>query len=234
MVADAGITAELTPSDLRDGFAAFLYDNSMYNALLVKRALGHKNLRATKHYLRQRRMLVARYGDYTTWSSALFDEIRSFQTVDPTILYIRARFRDITDEQRRRLADHRLRTRMGMGCLDPEHPPEWLAVEHRTGICPVQRCTICYHGVIFEESFGPLAERVAELTLIRGHTPGGRWDGSNFQWEWLAIEAAVERNFSDRRPEFGALVEAHIERLRSGDAYLFNEIGVGEIIGEIT
>ncbi|QRM34789.1 tyrosine-type recombinase/integrase [Microvirga sp. VF16] len=170
----AGIEGTLSPSDLRDGFTSFLYGNSLYNVLLIKRALGHGDLNATKHYLRQRKMLAQRFADYTAWSEALFDEIKRFQRVDPTILYIRARFGDINEEQRQRLADHRLRTRMGMGCLDPEHPSTAIAPMHVGGLCAVQRCILCRHGVIFTDSFEPLARRLAELRVIVG---APRWIG---------------------------------------------------------
>ncbi|MEK7886554.1 tyrosine-type recombinase/integrase [Burkholderia contaminans] len=229
MLRTAGIDEKLTPSDLRDGFASFVYDNSLFNILLVKRALGHQNLSATKHYLRQRRMLSQRFADYTAWSDGLFEDVRRFQAVDPTILYIRARFGDVTEDQRRRLSDYRLRTRMGMGCLDPENPPRTVAPAHQGGNCSVQRCTLCRHGVVFEESFEPLAHRVAELQVIRGHTPLDRWEASSFQAEWIAIEATVARVFQQRAEEFEAAVEAHVNRLRDGTCFLFDEIGAGDL-----
>ncbi len=231
----AAIELPLTLSDFRDGFAAFLYDNSLYNILLVKQALGHKHLSATKHYLRQRRQLAQRFADYTDWSNVLFDEIRLFQAVDPTILYVRCRFQSVTEEQRRRLSDHRQRTRMQMGCLDPEHPPIEVAPAHAGGICMSQRCTLCSHGVVFEESFIPIAHRMAELRVIRGHTPLDRWGGSSFQAEWLAIEATIDRVFKTRAAEFECLVTAHMERLRAGKAYLFDQLPAASLrIGDDT
>lgn len=229
LVKAAGVNEKLTPSDLRDGFASFVYDNSLFNILLVKRALGHRNLSSTKHYLRQRRMLAQRFADYTAWSNGMFDEIKRFQVIDPTILYIRARFGDISDEQRKRLANHRLRTRMGMGCLDPEHPPSTVAPMHEGGVCGVQRCILCRHGVVFEDSFDPLARRAAELEVIRSHTPLVRWEASSFQAEWLALEATVARCFEGREEEFEVLVGAHVERLKVGKAYLFDESGAGDL-----
>jgi integrase len=61
LIDSAGIEGTLSPSDLRDGFTSFLYGNSLYNVLLIKRALGHGDLKATKHYLRQRKMLSQRF-----------------------------------------------------------------------------------------------------------------------------------------------------------------------------
>ncbi len=79
----------LTPSDLRDGFASFLYENSLYNILLLKRALGHGDSRATRAYIRQRRQIAQRFKEYTELQEILFDEIRAFRRIDPTILFLR-------------------------------------------------------------------------------------------------------------------------------------------------
>jgi len=82
--------------------------------------------------------------------------------------------------QRRRLADHRMRTRVGMGCLDPAHPPSVLVPDHRGGLCPVQRCTLCRHGVLFEDSLPGLAVRMAELRFIRSRAAAERFTGLVF------------------------------------------------------
>lgn len=214
----------LTPGDLRDGFAAFLYDNSLYNTLLVKQALGHKSLQTTRHYLRQRRQIAQRFKEFTAFQEQFFDEIRRFRQVDPTILYLRVRFGEVTDEQRRRLADHRMRTRVGMGCLDPAHPPSDLVPDHRGGLCPVQRCTLCRHGVVFEDSLPGLAVRMAELRFIRGRASAERFTGSSFQTEWMATEYIVSRLYPGRSEEFAAAVDFHLVRLQDGQAYLFDQV----------
>jgi len=208
-----------TPGDLRDGFAAFLYDNSLYNDLLVKRALGHNSLRTTRHYLRQRRQIAQRYKEFTQF----FTEIIRFRQVDPTILYLRARFGEVNDEQRERLADHRMRTRMGMGCLDPAHPPSNLAPDHRGDLCLVQRCTLCRHGVYFEDSLPHLAVRMAELQFIKSRVPADRFAGSSFQAEWVATDFVVSRLYPARSVEFIAAAEHHLSELQDGRAYLFDQ-----------
>jgi len=214
----------LTPSDLRDGFAAFLYDNSLYNTILVKQALGHTTLRTTRHYLRQRAQIAQRFKEFTGFQEQFFDEICRFRQVDPTILYLRARFGEVTDEQRRRLTDHRMRTRVGMGCLDPTHPPSDLAPDHRGGLCPVQRCTLCRHGVLFEDSLPGLAVRMAELRFIRSRASAERFTGSSFQTEWMATEYIVSHLYPGRSEEFAAAADLHLLRLQDGQAYLFDQI----------
>ena len=214
----------LTPGDFRDAFAAFLYDNSLYNELLVKQALGHTSLRTTRHYLRQRRQIAQRFKEFTQFQEQFFAEIVRFRQVDPAILYLRARFGEVSDEQRSRLVNHRMRTRMGMGCLDPTHPPSDLAPDHRGGPCPVQRCTLCRHGVYFEESLPNLAVRIAELQFIRSRVPADRFAGSSFQSEWIATDFVVSRLYPARSEEFTATVKRHLAGLQSGKAYLFDQI----------
>jgi hypothetical protein len=215
---------QLTLSDLRDGFASFIYDNSLFNVILLKQALGHGNIRTTRAYLRQRRQIAQRFGQFTTFQEALFDEIKRFRAVDPTVLYIRLSVSEITDEQRRRLADRRLRTRMGMGCLDPASPPPDVAPGHRGGLCAVQRCTLCVHGVVFEDTLPHLAVRQAELRHIRSRVAAERFQASSFQFEWLAILTIVENVYSHRRDEFDRSVNTHIKKLEAGEAYLFDQV----------
>jgi len=222
----------LNLSDIRDGFASFIYDNSLFNIILLKQALGHGNVRTTRAYLRQRRQIAQRFGQFTTFQETLFDEIKRFRVVDPTILFIRLTLNEITDEQRRRLADRRMRTRMGMGCLDPSSPPSIVAPRHAGGLCAVQRCTLCVHGVVFEDTLPHLAIRQAELRFIRGKVAAERFQDSSFQFEWLAILTIVENVFSARREEFEAAVHNHIGLLENNDAYLFDQVSPALVFGE--
>jgi hypothetical protein len=220
---------ELRLSDLRDGFAAFLYEDSLYNMFLVKRALGHKSLSATKHYLRQKRQRRAHWAEFKSLQEAIWDEIATWKRLDPTILFIRVRYGDATPEQRRRLAEHRERTRMGMGCLDPRSPPPEVAPNHKGGTCIVQRCTLCRHGVVFEETFEALALRMAEIRHIRPQIPPDRWGDSSFVVEWAAIEETIERSFPGRQQEFEDAVEAFLARIRKDEIYVFEMSGAGSL-----
>ncbi len=219
---------ELKLSDLRDGFAAFVYEDSLYNMFLVKRALGHRSLSSTKHYLRQRQQRRAHWTEFKTLQDVIWDEVAAWRRIDPTILFIRVRYGDATPEQRRRLAEHRERTRMGMGCLAPADPPVEVAPNHRGGLCVDQRCTLCRHGVVFEETFMALALRMAELQYIRPQIPPDRWSQSSFIAEWAAIEETVIRSFKERQEEFEAAVEAYADKIRKGEIYVFELAGMGD------
>jgi len=99
----------------------------------------------------------------------------------------------VTPEQERRLLDHRMRSRMGMGCLDPLHPPRHVEPDHREGkLCRVQRCTGCQHGVVFQESLGPLARRRAELLHLQRTLPFAVWAQSSFDGELRSVELTLE------------------------------------------
>ncbi|MBB5713077.1 hypothetical protein [Sphingomonas xinjiangensis] len=211
-------------TDIRDGFASFIYDNSMFNILLLKAALGHSKLRVTSAYLRQRRQIAQRFERFTHLQETVFDEIRNFQRVDPTILHVRMSGAAVTDAMVKRLRDARYRTRMGMGCVDPENPPRDLSPDHRGGFCVVQRCTLCVHGVVFEDSLPDLAVRVAELRFIRSHVAAERFEGSTFQAEWLASNLIVERLFYHRQAEFEQAAFSHGEKLARSEVYLFDQI----------
>ena len=219
-----GSIETLKLSDIRDGFASFIYDNSLSNILLLKQALGHGNIRTTRAYLRQRRQIAQRFSQFTSFQESMFDEIAMFGQVDPTVLFVRARSGGITSEQRARLLDRRMRTRMGMGCLSPDSPPANIAPSHKGGVCAVQRCSLCEHGVVFADSLGSLAIRKAELEFIRSQVSSERFQGSTFQYEWIAVHTIVESLFRSRADEFDALAADHRSRLKEGDAYLFDQI----------
>lgn len=122
---------------------------------------------------------------------------------------------EITPQQEQRLLDHRHRTRLGMGCLDPTSPPRDVAPEHRPGSpCRVQRCTGCVHGVTFAESLAPLARARAELMHLQRELPFAAWAGSSFEVEMHSIEATLasfEQTAVDRE------TQAWLHKLRSGE-----------------
>jgi hypothetical protein len=221
-------------SDIRDGFASFIYDNSMSNILLLKAALGHSRLRVTRAYLRQRRQIAQRFERFTHFQETIFDEIRNFQRIDPTILYVRMSGTAVTEAMVRRLRDARYRTRMGMGCVDPENPPRELSPDHRGGPCVVQRCTLCVHGVVFEDSLPDLAVRVAELRFIRSQVAAERFEGSTFQAEWLALNLIVERLFPHRATEFERAAFSHGEKLARDEVYLFDQVPPSALTESVT
>ena len=213
----------LTPSDLRDGFSSYIYERSLSDIFVVQRSLGHRGLRTTRHYLRQRRQIAERFGAFMRFQEALWTEIAEARRIDPTILFLRTTAGGLTDAQRTRLENKRELSRLGLGCLDPMHPPAEIAPDHEYGPCPVQRCVLCRHGILFEDSLGGLAVRTAELRQIRRQIAAGRWTGSSFELEWVAIELVISRFFQDRREAFEAMTQTHLALLDSGRAYLFDQ-----------
>jgi hypothetical protein len=216
--------ANLKLSDARDGFAAFVYDDSMYNILLLRHALGHGSIIATKHYLRQRSQIVKRFERFTAFQDVLFDEVRNHRVIDPSILFMRLTVGEVTQEQRKRLSDRRMRTRMNMGCLNPQDPPREFAETGASGVCVVQRCTLCRHAVVFEDSFPAIAVRQAELSFIRSRSASDSFSNSSFSMEWAAIRVLIDNVF----PHFQAAIEAetamHLQKLKDGSVYIFDQV----------
>lgn len=213
---------DLKLTDVRDGFAAFIYDNSLSNILLLKHALGHGSIKVTRHYLRQRRQLKDRFSQFTTFQESFFAEVRDFNAVDSTVLFLRVSSGQISNEQRQRLADYRLRTRMNMGCLDPYDPPDMFS-NSRGGYCTVQRCTLCRHGVVFDDSFPEIAMRKAELLHIRSTSPADSFANSTFAVELSAIEILLEQVFPLLQNDIDNLTNEHLQKLRAGEIFLFNQ-----------
>ncbi|WP_341022289.1 hypothetical protein [Brevundimonas diminuta] len=78
--------SNLRLSDMRDGYAAFLNEGSLFNMFLVKRALGHSSLRTTMRYLDKSSDVARRFRDYSRFQELLFDEIGGSGRLDTTIL----------------------------------------------------------------------------------------------------------------------------------------------------
>lgn len=213
----------LRPSDFRDGFAAHIFEEGQFNLLLVQSALNHRRLSSTQAYIRQRRQLMARMQEFGRLQEAIFAEL-PVGGIDPTFILLRLRPEELTAEQRDRVIAHRARTRMGTGCLDPRNPPPTITEER--GVCAVQRCTICRHAVVFQDSLPALARRQAELQCIRAETPYERFEASSFRLEWEALSELRLKLGPADSAEFDACVEGHRARLQRGEAYLFDQMPV--------
>ncbi|WP_282027257.1 hypothetical protein [Ruegeria faecimaris] len=207
-------------SDLRDAFAAHIYAASGGNVFLVKRALNHNDVRVTRSYLRQRRLIREHFDDFRKVISAALEEVSQGRALDPTILFLRSNYADFTNEDRERLRLYR--TRLGMGCTDPNNPDP--VISSRSGaLCETQRCILCRHGVIFTEAWKGLADRHADLIWIRQASSPIRWLTSTLSWELEAIELARETAFSDVKIEFRDHSEARLERLEAGTEFIFDD-----------
>ncbi|WP_410199264.1 hypothetical protein [Burkholderia cenocepacia] len=187
----------ITASDLRDAFAARVYHASGGSILAVMRALNHKRLSSTRDYLDNTLLREEHRKLYLTFSDALWQEIKLFRRVDPTVLAMWSRHGNVTDEHRERLTDYRdlLRSRIDVGCKDPLNPPKRIAPQFRSDgatLCPVQRCLLCFeHAVILPDSLGGLCKRLAELRYLRAHMSTTAYTQSSFSEETQNIELAL-------------------------------------------
>ncbi|UWR03457.1 hypothetical protein K3740_01725 [Ruegeria conchae] len=208
--------------DCRDAFAAHLYSASAGNLFLVKRALGHGSIDVTRGYLRQRHLICEHFDAARKVIDTAVEEIDKGRALDPTILFMSANYDDFDASDRVRL--RAFRTRMGMGCKDPQNPPPHLSSEANTGAyCSVQRCILCNHGVVFKESWKNLAERHAELVYLRKRTLPNRWLTSTFSWELEALELVRDRFLASVEPRFSEHSELKLSELEAGRAFLFDD-----------
>lgn len=205
----------MTTSEARDAWIGYAYASTNSNVLIARLAAQHADYRTLKHYLRRRRYRAQSEKTIRIVQNAIFDEIAERGILDPARLRILVQKGKITLEQEKRLLDHRKRTRLGMGCLDPIRPPSVVAPNHVEGsLCRVQRCTGCAHGVVFAESLGPLARSRAELIYLKRTLPLLAWTGSSLEDEERSVEATLSLFDAD---EVGAIVDAWLEKLFSGE-----------------
>lgn len=188
------IDLSLSVSDLRDAFAAYSYESSGYNWLMVKLALGHKRPESTKTYLRKREYKSQGEKTIRTLTNALLNDIEQHRLVEPAFLFFQMEHGAISPEQRARYFKDTKRTRVGTGCADFTRPPKEIAPRHIEGRgCRVQRCTLCRHAVIFVDSIRLLARRLAELDAIRTNIPALTWTQTSFGEDRANTDAALGR-----------------------------------------
>jgi hypothetical protein len=218
---DAGLLKEhpslasVGTSVSRDAWIGYAYAKTGHTVLLAQLAAQHANARTLRHYLHRRRFRSHSENVVRRVQDAAFSEIENKVPLDPTRLRILVRNGAVTPEQERRLLDLRQRTRLGMGCLDPTHPPREIAPDHRAGsVCRVQRCVGCRHGVVFADSLGPLARARAELMHLQREIPFSAWAGSSFDVELQSIEETLG-GFDAEDVE--AETNSWIEKLRRGE-----------------
>lgn len=229
----------LTPGDIRDGYAAFLFASSGGNIFAVQQALYHRSPSTTRHYLRQKRQVAERFQQFRAMSQAIFDEVDTRRSVDPTILRLATSPNGITDEDREALATNRMasgfRSRYGMGCTDPFNPPKDIAPNHvAETLCAAQRCLLRPFAKVTPEALGPLAIRYAELLELRRMIPPGRFLTSSLYIELRGIEIIREQATGYLATEFDNAVTSHQKTLQSGEALIFDAVQLGALETEIT
>lgn len=168
----------VTKSDFRDIFAMYIWRMTGGNILALMRALNHSRLRTTQGYTDTKILNAERDHQAGTFLDHLLTEWGAGR-VDITILSHLQRYGAISIEMEQRLADFRTqqRSRMGVACKDPFHPPTEIQTEStKKRMCGPQRCLLCKpHAVILPESMSGIAMRVEELEAMQAVLPVGIW-----------------------------------------------------------
>lgn len=189
--------ATLKAGDFRDAFAAYAYRISGGMVLYVMKALGHKSIGSTQKYLDNTLLNDQSIQLYLTFSNAMWTQIKVHQRLDPTIIAKCSRDGDASAADRERLESYRSlrRSRIGVGCKDPHHPPSHIAPNFRAdgkAMCHVHRCMLCLeHAVIFPDSLSGLAKRLAELRAIHRRMSVVAFLESSFREEMENTELAL-------------------------------------------
>ncbi|ADL56752.1 hypothetical protein [Gallionella capsiferriformans] len=176
----------VAPSDFRDLFALYVWRRTGGNILTLMHTLNHAHLRTTQGYTENNILNAERDSQARTFLDHLFDELDKGR-VDITILAHLQRHGAVSKEMEQRLTEFRAhqRSRMGMACKDPFHPPAGIQPESKKNrMCGSQRCLLCKsHAVILPESMTGIAMRVEELNTMRDVLPVGIWLESRFPEE---------------------------------------------------
>ncbi|WP_158685838.1 hypothetical protein [Achromobacter spanius] len=205
--------ARFPATDFRDAYAAFVYHSSGGSILAVMRALNHSRIQSTTAYLNNSLLLEEHRHLYRTFSQAMWRQISENTQVDPTILAIWSRFGPPSKEAIDRLYEYRnlVRSRIGVGCKDPYHPPSHVDPNFKSDgseVCVVQRCLLCVeHAVIFPDSLSGLCKRKVEIDYIKENMGQAAFTQSSFQLEANNVELVLLGFEKDR-------VEAGLEEWR--------------------
>lgn len=191
---------KMSVGDFRDAFISYAYQKSGYSWLIAQLAAGHRNIESLKSYLRKRRHHTHGATQLLKLGNAMWDEIRVYRRVDAAILFGMVQRGEVTPEQRDRWLVYKDRTRVGMGCRDFKNPPKYIAPHHVKGCgCRIQRCVLCEHGVVFDDSMDHLCRRLAELRHLKDEMPLVAWLESSFCDELELTETVLETNFDRER-----------------------------------
>ena len=186
--------AAVTPADFRDIYARWVYVQSGGNILAVMLALGHSTLQSTANYVDNNIFTAENEENARKFIIHLFDELHRGR-IDLTILSHLVQHGPLTPDMESRLTEFRqlMRSRVGVGCADPRHPPFHVAPNHQEGrLCGTQRCLqACPHAKFLPESMDGIAMRVEELQAISDQLPRETWLQSGFEDELQAGEALL-------------------------------------------
>lgn len=176
----------VTRSDFRDIYARWIYRQSGGNILAVMLALGHRTSKSTGGYLDNNIFNAENDEHARRFMTNLLSELQ-LGRVDLTILAQLVRNGPLTPEMQARLEEYRrlTRSRVGVGCADPRHPPRHIAPDHHEGkLCGKQRCLRdCPNAKFLPESIDGIAMRIEELVEMSNHLPRETWLRGDFPAE---------------------------------------------------
>lgn len=192
------IPTRISPSDLRDIFAAVTYSNSGFSVFLTQLALGHKRISTAFHYLRRRAWRAESEKKKNDMFVALIDQIETHRIVDLTLLRANMDGIMVTETQIARLEAHRKSlTYVGLGCSDPTHPPTFIdPTNPRDGTTPCAQghlCAGCPKGRVFNDSLPSLGRRCAELESLRDTLPLDVFQNSSLADQLLVTRATLKQ-----------------------------------------
>lgn len=180
------LIAHVTPSDFRDIYARWVYKQSRGSILAVMLALGHSTVASTVNYLENNLFSAENDAHALRFMTRLIEELRQGR-IDLTILAQIVRHGPLTPEMEARLAEYRklMKSRIGIGCADPRHPPEAVAPNHVAGrLCGTHRCLKdCPNAKFLPESSDGIAMRVEELMAMHERLPRETWLHGGFDKE---------------------------------------------------
>lgn len=189
---------KVTPADFRDIYARWVYRQSKGNILSVMLALGHASMETTLGYLRHKIYKVEHDDQIRRFMTHLFDGLARGE-IDLTKLAQIVRHGEITPEMEVRLAEYRAlqRSRIGVGCSDPRHPPAHVAPGHVPGrLCGSNRCLKqCEHARFLPEAMDGIVMRLEELMAMSDYLPREAWLKAGFQEELDMAEELLESLF---------------------------------------
>jgi len=161
------------------------------------RLLNHAHLSTTERYVDNTILNAERDQQARTFLDHLFFELGKGR-FDITILTHLQRHGAVTPEMEARLQEFRAlqRSRIGIACKDPTHPPSEIQPNSDgRRLCAPQRCLLCKpHAVILPESLPGVAMRVEELEAIQRAVSVETWLASDYRHE-LSNGLAVLRLF---------------------------------------
>jgi hypothetical protein len=180
--------------DFRVWFADYAYRSHFGSILAVQKTLSHSQLRTSVGYVNTNILNQEASDSARRFLDILICELDKGR-VDLTILAHLHRHGPLTPEQERQLMELRAlpKSRQGVGCKDPNHPPAHLQATPGTA-CDVQRCLLCVeHAVLLPESLDGLAMREAELRALQGLLAATVWVTERYDIELKNHQHALRR-----------------------------------------